>query len=65
MPRIGIGELIVIFLIILLLFGASRLPEIARALGRSIREFKKGAKDLNDEIEKAGKEETDKKEHIT
>lgn len=42
MGRIGIGELAVVLLILLLLFGATRLPGIARALGRSVSEFKKG-----------------------
>lgn len=41
MPNIGLQELVVIFLVILLLFGAKRLPEIGRSLGQSIREFKK------------------------
>lgn len=41
---IGFQELIVIFLIVLLLFGAKRLPEIARSLGKASNEFKK-AKD--------------------
>jgi sec-independent protein translocase protein TatA len=41
---IGSTELILIFLIILLVFGAKRLPEIARALGKSVSEFK-SAKD--------------------
>jgi sec-independent protein translocase protein TatA len=58
MFRIGTGELVVIFLIILLLFGAAKLPEIARALGRSIKEFKKGAKEVKDEIEEATKDES-------
>ncbi|MDD5005810.1 MAG: twin-arginine translocase TatA/TatE family subunit [Candidatus Omnitrophica bacterium] len=44
MFRIGIGELIVILLIVLLVFGASRLPEIGRALGKAIKEFKKEVK---------------------
>ena len=65
MPKIGIGELVVIFLIVLLLFGASRLPEVARALGRSIKEFKKGAKEVKDEIDEVGKEDKEKKETIT
>ncbi len=37
---LGIQELIVIFVIALLLFGAARLPEIGRSLGKSIKEFK-------------------------
>ena len=43
MGNIGLGELLVIFAIILVLFGAKRLPEIGKALGRGIREFKKEA----------------------
>lgn len=43
--RIGIPELILILLIILLIFGATKLPDIGRALGKSIKEFKKGAKE--------------------
>lgn len=57
MFRFGMGELVVIFLIILLLFGASRLPEIARALGRSIKEFKKAGKEIKSDIEEVIKEE--------
>ena len=41
MGQIGMGELIIIFLIILILFGAGRLPEIGSALGKALREFKK------------------------
>lgn len=42
---IGIQELLVILLICLLVFGASRLPEIGRALGKTINEFKKAMKE--------------------
>ncbi|MGB8002714.1 MAG: twin-arginine translocase TatA/TatE family subunit [Gaiellaceae bacterium] len=40
MPNIGTGEIILLLLLALLLFGAKRLPEIGRSLGRGMREFK-------------------------
>tara|TARA_Y100001970_G_scaffold96502_1_gene121543 strand:+ start:7704 stop:7898 length:195 start_codon:yes stop_codon:yes gene_type:complete len=40
MFNLGTGELVIIFLVILLLFGAKRLPELARGLGKGINEFK-------------------------
>lgn len=42
MPTVGGPELIILLVIILLLFGAKRIPELARGLGTGIREFKKG-----------------------
>jgi len=45
MGRIGFGELVVILLVALLLFGAKRLPEIAKALGESVKAFKKALLD--------------------
>ncbi|MFH1593835.1 MAG: twin-arginine translocase TatA/TatE family subunit [Candidatus Omnitrophota bacterium] len=57
MFKFGMGELVIILLIVLLLFGASRLPEIARALGKSIKEFKKAGKEIKDDIEDATKED--------
>lgn len=59
MFRFGMGELVVIFLIILLLFGAKRLPEIARALGRSLKEFKKATKDVKGAFDEAASEDED------
>lgn len=56
MFKFGMGELVVILLIILLLFGASKVPEIARALGKSIKEFKKAGKEIKDDIEETAKE---------
>jgi sec-independent protein translocase protein TatA len=47
---LGPWELLLIFLAILLLFGARRLPEIASGLGKGIREFKKAMKDTTDEL---------------
>lgn len=61
---LGMPELLVILVIILLVFGAARLPEIARGIGRSLGAFKKGLKDSEDEIKKLGEEpkkEEDKK----
>lgn len=50
---IGIQELLVIFLIVLLLFGAKRIPDIAQGLGRGIRDFKRALKEGQDEITSA------------
>lgn len=47
----GPTELIVILLLILILFGAKRIPEIAQGLGKGIREFKKSVRDVQDEID--------------
>ncbi|MFB3852502.1 MAG: twin-arginine translocase TatA/TatE family subunit [Vicinamibacterales bacterium] len=40
MPHLGIGELVVVLLILMLIFGANRLPELARGVGKAIRNFK-------------------------
>ncbi len=48
---LGAGEIILILIVFLLLFGAKRLPELARSLGKSLREFKKAASDIQDEIQ--------------
>jgi len=44
------GEWWVILLVFVLLFGASKIPELARGLGIGIREFKKASKEVSDEI---------------
>jgi len=54
--NIGAPELILILVIALLLFGAKRLPEIGRAIGKSLGEFKRGLKESQKEIEEAGRE---------
>ena len=52
---IGMPELIIGLVVILLLFGAKRVPELARGLGSGVREFKKGTQE--DEVEKKAEEE--------
>jgi sec-independent protein translocase protein TatA len=49
-PNIGIGEMVLIFLVVLLLFGAKRLPEIGSSLGKGIREFKGSMREVQNEI---------------
>lgn len=46
----GMGEMIFIFLIVLLLFGAKRLPEIGSSLGKGIREFKSSVREIEHEL---------------
>jgi sec-independent protein translocase protein TatA len=53
--NLGLPELLVIFLIVLLLFGAKRLPEIAKGLGRSIQEFKNSMKEVEKHLEEVKK----------
>ena len=48
-------EVMVIFVIVLLLFGAKRIPEMARGLGKGIREFRTAVKDVQDEVTVAGR----------
>tara|TARA_Y100000590_G_C15653134_1_gene989559 strand:- start:687 stop:857 length:171 start_codon:yes stop_codon:yes gene_type:complete len=47
---LGVTEIIIILFIVLLLFGAKRLPELAKGLGKGIKEFKKAQKDVADEL---------------
>ena len=50
--NIGGSELFLILLVILIFFGAKKLPELAKGLGQGIREFRKAAKDVQEEVEK-------------
>lgn len=50
MGSLGPFEIILIFLVILLIFGAKRIPEIARGLGKGIREFKDATSDIKREL---------------
>ncbi|MGW8121288.1 Sec-independent protein translocase subunit TatA/TatB [Roseivirga echinicomitans] len=49
-------ELFVIVFIVLLLFGAKKIPDLARGMGKGIREFKDATKEIKKEVDEAGKE---------
>jgi sec-independent protein translocase protein TatA len=57
---LGAQELVIILVIVLVLFGANRLPELARSLGSSIKEFKKGVNEPTKDDAAARKEEEKK-----
>lgn len=48
--NIGTMEILIILLIILIFFGARKIPELAQGLGKGIREFRKAAKDIQEDI---------------
>jgi len=50
---IGPWEVVIIFVVILLIFGGKKLPELARGLGQGLREFKSASREIKDEVEKA------------
>ena len=52
----GMGEWVVIGLFVLIFFGARKIPEFAKGLGKGIREFKDAVKDVKKEVDEAGKE---------
>lgn len=59
---LGYQELLVILVIVLLLFGAQRLPDLAKSLGSSVKEFKKGVAEVKDDTTStATKEEEEEK----
>lgn len=48
--NLGFGEIMVIMLVVLLVFGAKRLPEVGASIGKGIREFKRSITETNDEL---------------
>lgn len=48
LPRIGLPELLIIMAIVILIFGANRLPELGRGIGRGIKNFKDATKESAD-----------------
>jgi len=56
---VGLPEILIILVVVLLIFGPKRLPELSKGLGQSVREFRKGIKDIKEDIEiEANKDET-------
>jgi sec-independent protein translocase protein TatA len=55
--NLGAGEIILILLVVLILFGAKKIPELAKGLGKGMSEFKKGLKEVENEIKDADKKE--------
>ncbi|HXA96440.1 MAG TPA: twin-arginine translocase TatA/TatE family subunit [Candidatus Dormibacteraeota bacterium] len=58
---LGYQELLLILVIVLILFGAQRLPDLARSLGSSVKEFKKGVTEISKDDTAAAKKDDDKK----
>ena len=58
---IGMPELLIILLVVLLLFGAKRLPELAKGLGKGIREFKDATKQVENEFKELDEVEKEEK----
>jgi len=56
---LGPGEIALIVLVLLIFFGAKKIPELARGMGRGIREFKDATREIKDEIEESTKEVKD------
>lgn len=57
LQNLNAPEIIMIFMVVLLFFGAKRLPELARSFGKSLREFKKATTDIEEDFRNAMEEE--------
>ena len=56
--NLGTGEIIIILVVVLLLFGAKRIPELARGLGRGVNSFRKGLNEVSDQIDNIDKDKS-------
>lgn len=56
--NLGTGEIIIILVVVLLLFGAKRIPELARSLGKGVNSFKQGMNDVATEIKDPATDDT-------
>ena len=62
MGNLGATEIILIVLVILVFFGAKKIPELAQGLGKGIREFRKATREIQDDVETDVKKINEKKE---
>ena len=53
---LGPWEIVLVVLVIIILFGGKKIPELARGLGKALKEFRKTTKDLKDEVNSAAKD---------
>ncbi len=58
---LGPWEIVIILVVVLLIFGGKKLPELARGLGQGLREFKSATREIKEEVENAAKEEPENK----
>lgn len=61
MPSLGVPEIILILLVVLIFFGAKKIPELAQGLGKGLREFRKAAREVQEDIEGEAKKLEDDK----
>ena len=61
--NLGAGEIIVIALIVLLLFGGKKIPELMKGIGKGVRSFKEGMNNIEKDIEKPDPDPKDKTNH--
>lgn len=59
---LGLSEVLVIALVVLLFFGGKKIPELMKGLGKGVRSFKDGMKEVQSGLDDDDKEETEKKE---
>ena len=59
--NLGASELLIIVLVVLILFGAKKIPELAQGIGKGMREFKKALRDVEEDIKSIDKIDDDKK----
>ncbi|MBC7646754.1 MAG: twin-arginine translocase TatA/TatE family subunit [Pseudopedobacter sp.] len=55
--NIGLPEVLIVLVVVLLIFGPKKLPELAKGIGQSMREFRKGSQGLKDELEGSFKDD--------